>query len=417
MFHTIAAPVLEGIKSIEVEDKYKILIHTEKPLPTIEDSMAKIVTPIYSPKVINELENPDDVIVHGVGTGPYKMVEFVKGDHMTLEVNKDYWNFTPKIDKIIIRIIPEETTALAAFEAHEVDALYSPPPHLFKSLSDNPNYKVMQGPSGRPVGFFFPCYNLTGIENAASETQDIKVRQAIVHSIDKETIVHDICEDMVGVANEWVGMVVYPDFRYMNWPGYEYNPDLSRQLLEEAGWVDTDGDGIREKDGNDLHISIWCPIGRYLKDKEMAVASQDMMRNVGIDSDIQLFDIAKYFGDITTHQLGGGKCDMFVIGEGHYPDPDYMLRTWYHSEGAWTAIGLNSSKFDELLDKGIMEMDKTKRAQYYVDALKLLAESYFLVPIYHQLETWVVWNNVQGWTSHPLETIVITPELDLKEME
>jgi len=414
---TVGAPILEGITSFEVEDTYKLLVHTEKPLPTVEASLANFVSCIYSPEVINELENPADVVVDGVGTGPYKMVEFMKGDHLSLEAFEDYWNFTPKVDKLIIRIIPEETTALAAFKAHEVDALNSPPPHELKNLKANANYKVTQGPSSRVVGFFFPAYNLTGIENTASETQDIMVRKAIVHSINKETIVHDICEDAVGIANEWLGMTVAPGFRYMNWPGYEYNPDLSKQLLEDAGWVDANGDGIREKDGKDLHISLWCPIGRYLKDKEMAVTAQDMMREVGIDSDIELYDLAKYFGDITNHELGGGKCDMFVIGEGHFPDPDYMARSWFHSEGAWSAIGLNSPEYDELLDKGIGEMDKTKRQQYYKDALKLLADSYLLVPIYHQLETWVVWNNVVGWTSHPMETIVIMEELEVKKLE
>ena len=228
------------IESIDADGQV-LTIHTSEPKPALLNYLGDPYGCI-----IDVDAGFDDGIV--AGTGPYIAVDCQSDDHLTLVKNDDYWNGTPKIDELTIRTITDGSTLANALQSGEVQAAYGMAYESYP-MFENDEYTFSQISTSR---CFFGKMNF----DESSVCADPAVRKAIAMGIDKENFVATLLE-----GNGYTANGVFPEgsaFGGDKVTTETYDPEGAKEVLEEAGWKDTDGDGIREKDGKKLVRPAAC---------------------------------------------------------------------------------------------------------------------------------------------------------------
>ncbi len=179
-----------------------------------------------------------------IGTGPFRFQEWVQNDHVTLVRNDEYWDpqATPVIDEYRYRVLPDENTLVQALIAGEIDVFENIPPAQVEDVRNSGNADVLSQPS---LGFnwYAPNHQLPIF-------QEVEVRQALLHALDRQLIADEIYLGFAEVANG-TQPVLSPSYAPDQIETvYDFDPDRARELLEQAGWSDSDGDGTVDKDLN-----------------------------------------------------------------------------------------------------------------------------------------------------------------------
>jgi peptide/nickel transport system substrate-binding protein len=179
-----------------------------------------------------------------VGTGPFKFTSWTEGESVTLAKNADYWDpeAMPHVDEIVFRVLPDQNAAVQALLAGEVDVIERIPPAQVETVTSAENADVRT--------FDTLAFNWYSLNHQKPIFQDVAVRQAMMYALDRKLIAEEI---YLGFAEQADGTQPKLSFAYA--PDrietiYNYDPDKANQMLEQAGWVDSDGDGFREKDLN-----------------------------------------------------------------------------------------------------------------------------------------------------------------------
>jgi peptide/nickel transport system substrate-binding protein len=216
-----------------------------------------------------------------VGYGPYILSEWVLGDHITFEKNP-YWDGEePTVDRIIAKFIPETAQMLNALDTGEIDMAYQWPDNQVANYEELENVAVwaMPGVYGDAIWVNMrdpELYPTTG----HSALLDVRVREAIIYAIDRPTIAEGLIGPGMEMAKSWYSSQFWPE----DLPWREYNPDRANELLDEAGWIDSDDDGIRDKDGEAL-ILRWYTTTREQRMDYQAIA-QEYLAEVGIGTQL-----------------------------------------------------------------------------------------------------------------------------------
>jgi len=246
-----------------------------------------------------------------VGTGPFKVAEWVRGDHITLVANDDYFRGKPKLRRIIVREVPDENTSMNELRAHDIDWIFQASPELYKQLKGTPGVNIVlaQMPQTLPLGM-----NLS-----RPALRDLRVRRAIAYAVDKQSLVDKNTGGSATVA--WSDQ---PPFSWAYEPNvrkYQFDPATAKALLAQAGWMPGPG-GIRRKNGQPLTLQIAYNVENATR-REVAVQVQSMLQAVGIDAEIKAYPANLFFA---TYGQGGvmtsGKFDLAVFGWVAGYDPD-----------------------------------------------------------------------------------------------
>ena len=245
------------IDHVEKLDKYKVRIVSKAPFPAAKEYLSTTAV-MHPPKYYKEV-GPAGMNAKPVGSGPYKVVEHIPGKSITLERNPDYFKDSPKIGKVVIRIIPDRQTQLAEVMSGGQDLIMSVANDQAEKLKGVPTLAVISAPTMRMV--FLQMNVLEG--SPAPELKDIRVRRAIAHAIDRESIVKNI----VGPGGEVLNAVCSPSQTGCTQEGatvYAYDPALSRKLLAEAGFPNgfsLDIVAYRERNQTEAIISYLQAVG------------------------------------------------------------------------------------------------------------------------------------------------------------
>jgi len=259
-----------------------------------------------------------------VGTGPFKFQEWRPGESVTLVRNDDYYGKVPFIDAYTMRVWPDQTAAVNALLNGEIDAVALESADV-AAVEGTPGVAVTEFPSR---GFLFYEFNLD--PDVTTKWQDQRVRQALLYALDRESIVNDILLGYAELAQGTQPAVSYAYAPDQVTTKYSYDPDKAAALLTEAGWIDSDGDGIRDKDGEALSFELLYPGGLAEWDQLVAYV-QDAWSAVGVDARPRAlefpalieatttnptFDIAFYrFGwDASFMQDAMFGCDQYQVG-------------------------------------------------------------------------------------------------------
>ena len=393
------------IDRVEKIDDYTVKMYLSNTNASIMTSLAMFTANIVSPA--NAEKWGEDAFAHPVGTGPFKFVEWVKDDHITLEAYGGYWKGRPKLDKLIFRVIPDASARLLALETGEVGGIEYPNPADFDRIEANSDLVLMSEP-GMNVGYLAlnagygykdanengirddnePWVKTEGFHEALTKK---KVRQAINMAIDKKSIVRDLYMGTASVAKNGMPpfMIGYND-GVQDWP---YDPERAKKLLAEAGYAD----------GFEVVFYV-MPVSRpYMFDPpKIGEAIQSYLAAVGIMAKIYQVDWGTYL-----QETQFGKAPMCLLGwTGDNGDPDNFMNVLYGPNA--TSIGTagnygfyNDMEAQKLLTAALQTFDVGKRAEYYMEFQEMIHESANFVYLAHANQNLAFRKNTKGYQMHP----------------
>ncbi len=282
-----------------------------------------------------------------VGSGPFNLVEWRRGDFWRLEANPDYYGGAPHIDEFIFRVFQNEDAMIEALKQGEIDFADNVTANLFDSIVDEPNITTNVG---NPTSFTQMSFNLCTNEvdycrsegfNHHPATTDPQFRLAVEHAIDREALVDRV---LLGYAEPSVTVIPSPKWNHAPPDVVTYDPDEANRILDEAGYLDTDNDGIRETpDGEPLELRF---IVRS-EAPETVTAGEfivEWLRDVGI-----LLNTEAVNDNKLTDVWYANDYDMYIWGWGVEPDPDFQLSTYATFQcGVWSDTCYSNPEYDEL---------------------------------------------------------------------
>lgn len=309
---------------------------------------------------------------HPVGTGPYKFQEWRTGEKIVLVANPDYFEGRPYIDRVVYRIIPDQATIFLELKARNID-LAGLTPLQFRRQVDYPAFRKFF----RRYQYLSNSYTYLGFNLLDPRFQDKRVRQAIAYAIDKQEIIDGVLLGLgqVAVGPYKPGTWVYnPDVKR-----YPYDPEQAKALLHAAGWIDTDGDGIVEKDGKPFRFTIRTNQGNAVR-IQTAEIIQRRLKAVGIDARIHVVEWAAFINTFIRKK----DFEAIILGWGLGLDPD-QYDIWHSSKTGpeeLNHISYKNPHVDELLEAGRRTFGEAKRKAIYFRLQEILAEEQPLVFLY-----------------------------------
>ena len=238
-----AASNLRPIIAVEIVDDYTVDIVTDGPYGPLLNIMSLVyATSVVSPAAVEQYG--EDYSRNPVGTGPFRFVEWRTNDQIVIERFDDYWGEKAKLDRVVYRVIPEESARMLALDTGEVQMVMEPAPSQLDSYRDNPDFVIHEAPGVRVVYF--------GMMTTRAPLDDVRVRQAINYGFNRQSILDNVLEGVGYLPQAYISP---PVFGFADVSEYfVYDPESAAALLDEAGWTDSDGDGIRDKDGEPLSL-------------------------------------------------------------------------------------------------------------------------------------------------------------------
>ncbi len=247
-----------------------------------------------------------------IGIGPFKFVRWVHGDHIELVANPLYWRGPPKLQHIIFRVVPKETTILVLLKTHEIDAWFRAPSNFYEQIKElEPEYRVQLVPS---FVFSHMDFNLK-----VPLFQDLRVRQAIHYALNMQDIINKVSHGVNIPSDANVSTLSWAyDPHVMH---FDYNPDKARQLLAQAGW--TPGpDGVLTKNGKRFSFNLEAVTGGATGEATETLVQQQL-RAVGIDAKIKNYPAEVFFAPYGSGGiLFNGKYDVAFFAWVAPADPD-----------------------------------------------------------------------------------------------
>jgi len=322
---------------------------------------------------------------HPVGTGPYKFVERVPDDHLTLEANLDYWGELPAIKTAIYRIIPEAASRVTALKAGEVDIAEYVPIDSYDVVDSDPNLSATYVPGGRsPLGFFLP----DSPQNPdAVALNDLRVRQAINHAVNVEALTESLFAGLTHRMSSTVGPH-NPAYDPSVEP-YTYDPDKARELLAEAGYPE-------------LTLNLQVPsTGPMITPIEVGEFIVNDLEQVGIHATLVPVELAALLGERDERRAA----PIFIVPWGQsFPDPYFNMFYILHSKSPYSMM--SDPKLDDLIDAAGTEMDPEKRLALYSQAQQFTNDQAFLLFLYSQPFVFGYNNRVIGFAPRTDERVV-----------
>ncbi|WP_285906482.1 peptide-binding protein [Pseudodesulfovibrio pelocollis] len=297
-----------------------------------------------------------------LGAGPYKLREWTPGTRIVLEANPDYFEGRPHIDRVIYRMIPDLSTQFLELKAGNLDTMdLTPLQYLFQTTGpgwDGSFHKFEYLASG---------YAFLGFNMKHPFFQDVRVRRAIDHAIDRREIVMGVLFGLGEMAN---GPYKPGTWQYNeDVVPREYDTQRARALLAEAGWADTDGDGLLDKDGVPFAFSIITNQGNTQRIKA-GVIIQQRLADVGIKVELRTVEWAAFIKEF----VDKGRFDAVILSWNILQDPD-IYSVWHSSQAV--ERGLNFTRYvnpvlDDLLERGRRLVDPKERKPIYDEVQRIL---------------------------------------------
>lgn len=350
------------VKEVEVLDPHTIRVTYPEPFAPALMSWGSAVLPRHL------LEGKDITRVsfarHPVGTGPYVFKEWKTGQKIVLVSNPDYFEGRPFVDGYIMRIIPDMATMFLELRAKGIDRMGLTPLQYTRQTENNlfrNNFNKY-----RYLSF---SYTYLGYNLEHPLFRDRRVRQAISYAINKEELVEGV---LLGLGQEAIG-----PFKPGTWPynpdvkRYPYNPAKAREILARAGWQDSDGDGLLDRDGSPFAFEIITNQGNEVRAK-CAEIIQRRLADIGIAVKIRVVEWAAFINEFINKK----RFDATILGWTITLDPD-LYDVWHSSKtqpGELNFVSFKNDEVDELLRKGRGTFDRKERKRCYDRIQEILAE-------------------------------------------
>ena len=351
-----------AIETVECPDKNTVVLKLSRPDAALLGFLAWYANQIMPAHIYEGTDwttNPANQ--KPIGTGPFKFVEWKQGVSVELARNEDYFMGAPALERVIFKIIPDETTAFQAFLNGEVDVLgTSIPVSELPNVKNNSeyNYAEYRTPSTYYIGYNF---------NKDYLAKDVRVRQAIAMCVNRDEMVKRAFN-----GNASPALSYYPSL--ISWASNStdtvpsYNIEQANKLLDEAGWT-KGADGIRKK----LDMVVFQ--GQTITD--MCTILQEELKKVGIDLNIVQLEMAAW----TPRVRQDKNFDLAITNGFQGPDPHNMVSRFSTNGGNKIMGDYSNPELDSLLEQGVLESNQAKRGELYKAAQKVMSQDIPITPI------------------------------------
>ncbi len=337
--------------------------------------------------------------------GPFLLKEWEAASHLIFEANDNYWRGRPVLDQINIRVVPDDEAQMAAIKTGDTDL------GVYMTAADKPEIDALENvdlvavASGWVESWFF---NLIDEELAASNNldpghvalQDVRVRKAIVMAVDRQQIIDELFYGLYKIPAVFWWDSIWEDTSIEPWP---YDPTQAEALLDEAGWVDSNGDGTRDKDGVELVIRYSTTAGNELREATQVVVQQ-MLAEVGVGVEILNYSydtIWNGYGD--EGPVASGFYDIAEWSTYSWDFPDPNTGDWLCDEipsaenevgGNWQGVCI--PELDELFALQAVTVDREERVQIFYEIERIMHEEIFWIGMRTDPDFWAVNNRLQN---------------------
>lgn len=313
-----------------------------------------------------------------IGTGPMRVVE-IKSDHITLEPNPFWAGRPPYLSALQLKYYPDHPSLFAAFDAGEIDGISQVLPADMATANTREDLQLFSSVESSYVNIIFNLRNPD-----VPFLQDPNVRKALYYGLDRERLINDVINGEGIVSHS----LLLPE----NWAynpsitKYEYNPDFARQILDEAGWVDTDGDGVRDKDGQPMEFLLHAN-NESQQSALIERIAQDW-QTLGVRAVASPVPFATLVGDLLTPR----RFEAALVGWELTGDPDpYPL--WHSTQiegGGQNYSGWDNAAADTLLEQGRAIVDLEERRGLYGEFQRIFSEELPALLLYYPVYTYGV---------------------------
>jgi peptide/nickel transport system substrate-binding protein len=386
---------VRSITGMSAPDPLTLVIKTATPYPLLPTELNNV--PIISAKVNGagqvefDRQNCKNVGTYpktadfnsgkvAIGTGPYKLVKFIKGDRIELERNEGFWGDKPAWKHVTFRPITSAGPRVAALLAGDVDLIDNVPIQDLARVKANPNFGVVQGLSNRVIYLHFDYIDdkPPGVEGANGKNpfRDKRVREAISKAIDRQAIVSRIMGGVAEAAGEMLPPVMFGANKDAK--PEKFDPADAKKLLADAGYP------------NGFSLVLGTPNDRYVNDAMIAQAVAQMLTRVGLKTSLDAMTQSQFFAKRNKRGFG-----MWLAGwgadTGDMASPlKALLATPNKDKGMGTANwgGYSNPKMDALLEKALETIDNDKRGALFAEASRIAMQDYGALPLHFELTTW-----------------------------
>jgi len=344
----------DRIKEIKTPDDYTVIFILKEPFAPFLDNMTLAIIPEHIAR-----EKGSDFGSHPIGTGPFILKEWVQDEKVILSANNSYFEGRPNISGVIYKIIPDETIRVLELEKGDIDLLMNP------------------------------------------ITPD-KVRQAIAHAIDRDGICKYILK---GLAKKSDGILTAYNWAFEpDLKNYDYNPELSKKLLDEAGYPVSKETGIRFK--------LTFKTSQNELRKRIAEVFQEQLRKAGIEMEIRTYEWGTFFSDIKS-----GNFQVFSLTWVGISDPDifhYMFHSSSFPPDGANRVRYSNHEIDSLLEVGRKTLQQEKRKEIYSKIQKTISDELPYINLWHSVNVAVMRKNIEGFTLYPDEDMISLKDINIK---
>ena len=377
------ATYVKPITAKQIVDRHTLRLKTAAPYGPLLQDLAHVL--IVSKRVAASAGADDfDSGRAAIGTGPFKLVKFARGDHVALVRHDAYWGGRPEWDAVTLRILPNDPTRTASLLSGELDAIENVPSADIARLTKTPALRLARAVSWRTILLHLDQHRAAppgvtdkaGNPLAANPFKDIRVRQALSKAINRTAIAERVMEGLsVPAANVVSPSVIGHD------PAVKpeaYDPDGAKKLLAEAGYP------------NGFTMRLSTPNNRYVNDEQVAQACAQMFSRIGVVTKIEALPLSAYLGKARNQEfgvalLGWGSLasDLALRSLAATPNPD-------KGYGTWNWARFSNGALDKLIEQSLGTVDPARRETAARAASAFAAREVAFIPLHYQVVTWAM---------------------------
>lgn len=378
------------IKKFEVLNKYTVRVTYGEPFAPALESWGIGILPkhLLEGKDVNN----DQFNRNPIGTGPYRFKDWKTAESITLEYYKDYFEGRAYLDKYFYRIIPDQSVQFMELKNGGIDMMGLTPDKFLgeaNTVAFNNRFNRYRYPAF--------AYTYMGFNLLSPLFSDKKVRMAIAHAINKKDIIKGV---LLGLGREATGPFPPESWAYNpNVKSFPYDLNVSKRLLEECGWKDSDNDGVLEKNGRKFEFMLMTNEGNKAR-KSISEIIQHQLKKVGIKVELRIIAWNVFIEE----NINKRKFDAVILGWQLSRDPDcYDI---FHSsktgEKEYNFVSYKNAEVDKLLNEGRRTFDIEKRKKIYYKIHQILADDVPYVFLYVPDSLVAIHNRVHGIKVEPL---------------
>lgn len=381
-----------GIERVDAADPLTVTVRTKRPDPLLPARLAQTFGAQMIPAEYTAKVGYPGLAKNPVGTGPYKVVQWLKDDRTILESNRDYWGGAPAIDRVVWRIIPDDLARVSALQAGEVHVIVRVPPDQVGPIERRAGLRV-----DRVLGNVTNVFTVAGIKKGVGPLTDKRMRQAIAYAIDQKAIIDNLFRGLAAPLGQGAPST---DFGYN--PAikpYPYDPGKAKALLAELGYKGEE-------------VLVRSASGYIVNDVAIVNVTTEMLRKVGINARSEIVDIQTRLEMIKSGNLTGL---ILINPQGTNFDTDGVV--WrLMGPGGILAVHWRGSdpdqEFYRLMEEARYTVDQKKRLQNYLRATEIFADELPWIPVFQDVATFGLSAKVKNFKPRP-DWLVLPQRLGL----